>query len=257
MSNKLWAFIFFCLSGLIPSAFGDISWQMTDTSVENNTKKVIQQKIYITADKFAIENENGERFILNFAENILLYVNNKEKSCYTASIDKISQISKGIDDETMKIIDNALKDVPENQREEYKKMMIEKIKSKTDSLSSSNSYFPPQSEFKATGKMETMLGYETKEFVAKDKNGYTYDIWCAEKIKPTVLLDFYKKIELSGLSKKINMKNTLVPMGFPLKYTREKGTDKFTSVITSIDMKTVEDSVFKAPEGFKKKEMVF
>jgi len=233
----------------------DISWEMLDTGSENGYKKVIKQKIFIAKDKFAIENESGEKFIIDLILKKVFYVNKTEKSYYSMDIDKMASISNPIDKDTESIIDDALKNIPESQRAQYKKMMEEKIRSRSDSLAASSG-FPDPSLFKPTGRSKNIIGHDTKEYKATDKSGNSYDVWCSKEIDTKEIIDFYKRIESSGLSGKINMKNTMVPMGFPLVYNFKKGTDSYSSEIISINTNILSDSIFKIPDGFTKKDTI-
>ncbi len=228
-------------------AAADISWEQIDISSVSGEKTTFRQTIFISNDKFAIETADGMRMILNISDNTVTTLDLTEKTYYKVSLKKLEEMQKNIQLETDKMIEDALKNMTEEQRRIYKQRLEQKIE-KTENKTARKE--PSWEEFKPTGKTEKILGYTAAQYSAEGGDGTVYEIWCTEEINTSEPKDFFRNMEKTQLlSDKGPNYSALMP-GFPLKSTQKQGDNIKENKVISIQFDPVPGSVFTVPDDF-------
>ena len=108
----------------------------------------------------------------------------------------------------------------------------------------------PKVEFKKTGKSQKILGYDCEEYLITSENHET-SVWVTDKLGS---FELYKmgggrqRAAVDAWQKEIGSKG-----GFPLlAVTKTDGKDVATMKVTKIEKKSLDESLFKIPEGYQK-----
>ncbi len=107
----------------------------------------------------------------------------------------------------------------------------------------------PKVEFKKTGKTQKLLGYDCDEYIVTSGNNET-DVWITDKLTGFELykLGGARQRAVDAWQKEIGEKG-----GFPLlAVTKTDGKEAATMKVTKIEKKSLDDSLFKIPEGYQK-----
>lgn len=117
------------LAGLFftSASVADITWKLTDIAKELGETITTRQTIFITKNKFAIETDDGMRMILNALDNTFTVIDNNEKTYNTTSLQEMEEKVTDMKLETDKMIEEALKNIPESQRAQYEEMLKQQI----------------------------------------------------------------------------------------------------------------------------------
>ena len=234
-------------------AAADISWEQIDVSSVSGEKITVRQTIYISNDKFAIEAADGMRMILNISDNTVTTLDLTEKTYYKVSLKKLEEMQKNIQSETDKMIEDALKNMTEEQRKIFKQRLEQNI-GKSESKTARKE--PSWEEFKSTGKTENILGYTAAQYSAEGGDGTVYEIWCTEEINTSELKDFFRNVEKTQLLRDGGANYSALMPGFPLKSTQKQGDNIKENKVISIQFDPIPDSVFTVPDGFTLSEPV-
>lgn len=106
-------------------------------------------------------------------------------------------------------------------------------------------------DLKRTGRTDTILGYRCEEWRLDDEDGST-EIWATRELGSFLGFGSRGREEAPPWEKDAATRGL-----FPLKVLHHdpKGKETMTMVATKIDKKTVPDSSFAVPAGYKKMEM--
>lgn len=108
----------------------------------------------------------------------------------------------------------------------------------------------PKSEITKTGKTQKILGYECEEFLVKDGEQES-DVWV------TKALGSFELFRMGGNRQRSNAEAWQKAIGgkggFPLlATTKSGGKDQSNLKVTKVEKKSLDDSIFKIPEGYQK-----
>jgi len=187
------------------------------------------------------------RMILNISDNTVTTLDLTEKTYYKVSLKKLEEMKKNIRSEIDTMIEDALKNMTEEQRRTYKQSLEQKI-GKSESKTARKE--PSWEEFKSTGKTEKILGYTAAQYSAEGGDGTVYEIWCTEDINTSELKDFFRNVEKTQLLSDGGQNYSALMPGFPLKSTQKQGDNIKESKVISIQFDPVPGSVFTVPDGF-------
>ena len=183
--------------------------------------------------------------ILDIETNTLTTLDIKEETYFTATLDELKQMEENIKIETERILEESLKDLPEDQRTEYRKMIEERMKARD-----SETREPLLKDYKATGKSETIIGYTVAHYRAYIGDETLHEIWCTDGIDVAELRDFYSTISKEHLFREMRGDMSKLELGFPLK-SRETADNKVTtSEVTAISFDPVPPTIFAVPDGY-------
>ena len=215
-----------------------------------NQDKIEKQTTFYKKGKMRIESDDGEIIIIR-PDLELSWQINKTEGTYTEI--KFAEIKSGMDmvknmmeSEEMQ---NALKDMPPEQREMMEKMMGKSKKHKSKGLSM-------DIKVVHTGKTEKVNGEkcEIVKVMSGDKTMMTF--WMAKNFD--MGRDIYKQYEAMGIFSKASNKEFAKLKGFPMKTVTNMGfggmSTNVTSTVTKIKKTRVSDKKFELPKGFKKLE---
>ena len=165
-----------------------------------------------------------------------------------ARIDATPQLTTIVDGKTGEVI-NLLKD-----QKTIVRMSAEKMKAAADMISkyAGKNEKSGKPKLTATGKKETINGYETEEYICDTPFGKaTY--WIAPKYPDGVAI----LKQLQSLKSEIwNPTNSNMPdyrdfPGFPIKTIMDMGGSLTTSTVVSVKQETLSDADFAVPKDFK------
>jgi hypothetical protein len=104
-------------------------------------------------------------------------------------------------------------------------------------------------EITKTGKTQKILGYECQEFIVKEGDEVT-DVWVTKDLGKFQMFRMGgpgAKKEADEWQKVIGSEN-----GFPLLATTKEGDEQISKMVaTKVEKKSLDDALFKIPEGFK------
>lgn len=231
-------------------AFCDISWTQDDTVTSDGETDVFTQSIYISGDRFAIETPLGMRIIVDLARGTMTNIDMNEKRFTTMSLDELENMRETMTQDTDAIINEALKSLPEDQREMYRKE-LEKQLADVDMEEPEADMSPSFEEYTATGSSETIAGYSAKQYHTEGDDGSVYEVWCTTDVDIAELEGFFKTASQSSLMNDISSNYSALTLGFPLKSVTTSEDGRMESVVTSVSLDKVSETVFTVPEGFE------
>ncbi|MFC1693643.1 DUF4412 domain-containing protein [Candidatus Latescibacterota bacterium] len=246
--------IFVALTGI---SHADISWEQVDTLREGTEVLSLKQNIYITSNQFAIETSEGMKIILDLTDNIVTTIDSNEKTYFTMSFEALEQMKDNIRSETGKMIEEALKHIPEEQRAEYKQQLEQQMKQSEVSSENKSEDQQPWEKVKQTGKTEEILGYTATHYRTTGKDGTIYELWCAKGIDFTELKVLFEKIKNISMFKDISQNYPALSLGFPLRSKETSNENVFSSEVTSISLKPVSGAHYTIPDGFTESQPSF
>jgi len=168
---------------------------------------------------------------------------------------------KGKGDEGGRMIIRADKKVMWMVRDQ-EKMYLE-FPLKENSVKSGKAAAQGKSNAKKTGKTQTILGYECEEWVTEDGDAVT-SMWVTSKLG-NLLEGFTQAMgKLSGMgggaaAEPSGWKGEMAKMKmFPLKTeTTKNGKPAESMEVTKVEQKTLPQSTFEAPSGYRKQSLDF
>ena len=232
------------------NAFCDISWEQEDTVTSDGETNVFRQTIYIADDRFAIETPLGMRMIVDLAKGTMTTIDLNEKRFSTVTLQELEDMRENMTKNTDAIIEEALKSLPEDQREMYRKE-LEKQLADVEMDTPETDTTPSFEEYKASGSTATIAGYSAKHYRAEDDDGSVYEVWCTGDVDTAELEGFFRTASESSLISDLGGNYNTLTLGFPLKSVMTLDDGRTESVVTSVSTDTVPESVFTVPEGFE------
>lgn len=236
---------------------------MTSTTQDGNDK-VITSKAYIIEDKVLTES-SGDRdgsITLFDAEQETFYIINHKKKEYTEMTREDMEALSAMVGEQMKMLEQQLANLPEAQREAVRKQM-------------SASFGQQQSidhQKEASGNM--VEGWKTDKYVGMEGDQKKSEIYIAsyeelgkDKTDFKALEKFFAMMQ--DFTKSMNQNTPAAAFGFfdesmpafkdgiPIKsiFYNDQGEIFTTSTISSIEEESVDESLFRIPENYKKQQM--
>ena len=231
----------------------DMTWKLIDLAKESGETIITGQTIFITKNKFAIETDDGMRIILNVIDNTFTVINNNEKTFNTTSLQEMEKKVTDMKSETDKMIEEALKNIPENQRGQYEEMLKQQVKD----IEKNEDIEPQWEKFKSTGKTTKIAGYNAVQYVSTGVEGTTYEMWCSKEVEMSEVQDFFENIQKISFFKEMSKNYNVLNFGFPLKTVNTIDDYEYSSEVTSINYGKTPISVFELPEGYNKTESIF
>jgi regulator of replication initiation timing len=251
---RIWRlFLYGCIGFLwaCPSS-ADFSWEQTVTMKENNKTVISTQKIFFTREIFSFDTDDGMRVVVNITANTITTVNDREKKYFTADIDQMEQKIAEIEKQTEQIIADTLKNLPENMRPEYEKMLREKLSSPDNKEN-----IPRAKDYKPTGKTAIITGYNAMQYAARGDSGSVHEMWCTKDINLLEIKEFFAKLREMSFFKNVALDSGIFEIGFPLKIIKHTGSSTYSTEVTAINTQKIEDSIFSIPAGYTESEDVF
>jgi len=234
-------------------SIADITWKLTDIAKESVETMVTIQTIFIKNNQFAIETDDGMRMILNANNNTFTIINNNEKTFNTTSLLEIEEKVTDMKRETDKMIEEALKNIPESQRSQYEEMLRQQM----GNIGKREVTEPRWEKFKPTGKTTKIAGYNAIQYVSKEVDGTTYEMWCSNEVEISEVKGFFENIRKISFFKEMSKNYSVLDLGFPLKTINIIGNYEYSSEVISINYDNISPSVFELPEGYIKTESIF
>ena len=234
--------------------FADISWDEVTTEMEFGEKVTSKESMYLSERKFAQQSEEGVRTIVDFAENTITFINDDEESYYTSDIGDMEKEIQIKQNQAMEAIESVIKNLPEDQREEYKNM----IESQMGEMGESEDLEPASGDYESTGESAEIAGYTARRFIATGEDGTVYELWCAKDLVTDELKKLYTEMQKISLFKDSKGEDPgFFNLGFPLKSIEK--TEEFTTTIEviSFDTKPIPKSIFIIPSGYTETEDMF
>jgi hypothetical protein len=232
------------------SGYSDISWEQIDRVNESGTTTTTTQKISIAGTKFALENDKGFRIILDLNNDTLTTLDLNEKTYTTTTFREISSIRKHYYEMTDSIINDALKNIPDEERSMYKQLLEKRMKTQGTSDTTSQDNRPHYADYKPTGKIKTILGSLSSQYRAMGSDSTLYEIWCTTGISTGEIQNFYKRLQAKGEFTTMRKDVTVLTFGFPLKSSESKKGYFSTSDVSSVSYQAIPASTFTIPEEF-------
>ena len=247
--------LFFVYLGiLVPSlTFADISWEEVTTEMEFGEKVTSKERMYLSKRKFTQESEESVRVIVDFTENTITFINDEEKSYYTTDIDDMGKEIQKKQNQAMEAIESVIKNLPEDQREEYKKI----IESQMGKMGENEDWEPASDDYESTGESAKIAGYTAHRFIAAGVDGTMYEMWCAKDLVTDELKELYTEMQKIYLFKDKSEDPGIFNLGFPLKSVEKTEEITITTEVISFDTKPVPKSKFSIPSGYTETEDMF
>ena len=246
--------LFICTVVLIMISTGlslaDISWEQVDTNDESGEITTFRQKIFFSGKKFAIESSDDIRMIIDLNDNTITTIDMKEKIYFTTYLENMEQLQQNIKKETEKIIEEALKNIPEDQRVLYRQRLEQQMGNINNSDKKPESNEPLRENFIPTGKTETILGYKAVQYRSKSGDGTLFETWCATDIDVSELINFFNSVSKGRLSDEIGQGLSMLNFGFPLKSWDAVGDTVHASEVISISFDPIPASFFTIPDTY-------
>jgi len=236
--------------------FADFSWEEVTTEMEFGEKITTKERMYLSKRKFAQESEDSVRVIVDFAENTITFINDEEKSYYTTDIDEMGKEIQKKQNQAMEALESVIKNLPEDQREEYKKI-IESQMGAMGEMGESQDWEPASDDYESTGESAQIVGYTARRFIATGDDGTVYEMWCARDLVTDELKELYTEIQKIRFFKDNSENPGIFNLGFPLKTVEKTEEITTTTEVISIDTKSVPKSKFSIPSGYTETEDMF
>lgn len=244
----------------ILSAGVEIEYKVTDN--QNNEKH--NQTIYLSDNDFTVHNASDEGNIIYKGDIEVLYVIDHDKKEYfemtRSDVFKISEKLK----QAEKMMQEQLSQMPEEQRKQMKKMLDEKM----GKINRIDMIF----KYEKVGESKNIAGHNAEKY-----NVYINDekddqvLWVTPFSKFDLnqsdfkAFDSFKKYveELfSSIGTSTNIKfdmfwdfSSLKGLPVQIENYNEDGTLRETSVLESIKKKNIDDTLFRVPDGYKRKNL--
>lgn len=241
-----------CASLMIVSGIvtADISWTQTDTITAEGDTVTVRQTISVSGNRFAIETDEGMRMVIDMNTGTVTTIDLTDKIYSSSTIAEIEALTESIRTETDTIIEEALKKMPEDQRDAMREQLREALENREEANDAADTVPTPQ-EYSPTGTSASIAGHTALCFRATDADGTIYEIWCAQDIDTSELIRFFEKAESTSFLEGIGKSYTTLSLGFPLKSVVSGNNERIESTVTAVSFDPLPDSVFSIPNGFR------
>ncbi len=237
----------------VQPVFADISWSMTDTSTEGSEQTVIHQTIHISGERFAIVNDQGMRIIIDLPADTMTMINTTEKTYSVISLSEMAQNIENIQNDTDKMIEEALKQIPAEQRAQYEAI----IRQQMGSIEQPAVQEPEPIDYSPTGESEKIAGYDSKQYTGTDENGAEQELWCSKDVSTDEIMTFYNAISNIDFFNEMPSNDENLDLGFPMKTIIKQDGYIYQSEVTEISFDKVDNGLFTIPNGLEKTEFGF
>jgi len=205
---------------------------------------------YIKSDRMKTEDLTNKTAIIVRLDKELIWNMDHNQKTYSevtfAELEELSQQQAAAmkeSQEQMEEMKKMLESMPPEQRAMMEKQMQQAMQMQ-DAMSE-----PP--EVTKTGKKSKILGYDCEQYRFK-WGAMTWDMWVSDQIVPDIDFSrFYQGFEVA----KPMMEELAKIKGFPLKTIIMTGvagtTSKNTSEVTKVSTKTISNSEFELPQGYR------
>ncbi len=231
----------------------DMSWSMTESSTEGSETTITNQIIHISGERFAIINDQRMHFIIDLPADTMTMIDKNQKTYSTISLTELSQRMSSMQNDTNKMIEEALKQIPAEQRAQYESI----IRQQMGSMEQPAIQESEPIDYSATGKSENIAGYISNQYVGTDENGAKHELWCSKNISTDEIMSFYNTVSSIDFFKDMQSTEETPKMGFPMKTNISGDGFMYRSEVTTISFNKVDAELFSIPKGFKKTEFGF
>ncbi|MCD6307998.1 MAG: hypothetical protein J7M24_03270 [Candidatus Latescibacteria bacterium] len=235
----------FFLVAAAATAFADITWRQTDTVVSADGTRTMLQTIYVTPQRFAIDNSDGLRLIIDLGGDTVTTLDTGKKKYLVSSLSALRRMRDDMKRETRRLIDEAVSRLPGDQRDRYR----EELKKRMGGGSSEESGLV-HGDFQATGETGKLLGHDAKEYRAEADDGTIFLVWCATDMDSAELRRFTENARKTGMLDAVGPQFSSLGLGFPLRPVTITGEMRVESVVTDISHGTIGDGIFIVPAGY-------
>jgi hypothetical protein len=216
--------------------------------------------MYLRPDIMRIDVEDKDRktgIIFQKSSEKMWVIDYEDKSYHTISKEEFAAYKKQFE-EVHKMMEEQLKNLPEDQREHVKKMMAQRSVVMQEK---------PEVTYVKTGEKEQVKNWSTEKYNYKEDDKLVAHYWVVDEAALDVdqkdvqiVHDFSAFISENfdmfsfGASTATFSPNQTFE-GFPVKTVRlEKGKPCVVSTVESITTGSLENSLFEIPKGYSKKE---
>lgn len=223
------------------------------------SQKTRESTTYLQGKRIRTETE-GRVWVLDFEKGMLITINPAAKTYTEMSLKDLKEAQK----QAMEWMGGL-----RAQMEEKMKTMTpearEAMQKKLDALPAGTfgEKKPAKISVKATGKKETINGFDCKEYEVYEDGNLTTQYWLASSVS-TKAFDAYQK-ELSqwleGMgplgASRLREWEYIRDHGFPIKVTRVKpsvGEVSFDREILGVEEKSLDESIFQPPKDYNRTE---
>ncbi len=234
------------------SVRADITWHQTDTLAADGDTTSWQQTLRVTDDRFSIETGDGIRLVIDLAGDTMTTINTADETYMVMSLSALVKMRDAMKRQTRRLIDEAVRSMPEEQREEYRAELEKKLRLQSGVLLDDDASFPDPETFMPTGAEATMLGHGVVEYHAEAEDGTRHEVWCAPDIDTEELEHFMMNAGRTGLIDPATRQFSSLGLGFPLKSVTVTGDRRSESVVTSISRDPIDPAAFATPESYEK-----
>jgi len=226
----------------------DISWKQVDSIISDSETVTIKQTVYVSGDRFAIETTDGMKIIIDLGTGMMTTIDTNEKTYYTVSLNELETMRESMRQETDTLIEEALRDMPADQREVMRKQLKEEM-AKAESADEASDE-PEWNEYKPLGKTDVISGYTAEGYKAEGENGGIYEIWCTKELDMSELRDFFDTASSTDILDDLGRNYSSFPLGFPLKTVTTEDGERTESLVTTVTFDTIPGNVFSIPDGY-------
>ncbi len=247
-SNSFRIFITLLMLFTCAAASADMMWKQEDTITADGKSDTLTQTIYISGPRFAMVSSDGLRIVLDMNAQTLSTIDSGSESFNTVSLAEIDALRDRMANETDAIIEDALKNIPPAERDEYRKLLEEKLKE----MNSDDSAGQKKKHYSAVGDTKSLLGYKAWLYRLEGADGLKEEYWCSREIDTTelaALLDMTKSVKVM---KNLSASFSSLDHGFPLESLIDDGSSVVSSKVIELSFDRIDPAVFSVPETYIK-----
>ncbi|MEW5807081.1 MAG: DUF4412 domain-containing protein [Acidobacteriota bacterium] len=196
-------------------------------------------------------------FIMDLSAQMITQINYGDRSYITSTIQEFVQTMKGAVNTAMKQMEEALKQVPPEQRKMMEEMMRSQMPKQEDCPEA-------KTELRRTGHQETIAGYTAIRYDVLVDGKMTSELWISKgidawkEIDPEKLQKLSAEFEkLAGCGNKTGLSVSdpswkVVAEGFPMRTVMKMGEVTVIELVKA-ESKAIPAAEFQPPAGFARK----
>ncbi len=231
---------------------------------ESGRQQVVLQANQMKTLMFGKGGKPISAFTLNLNNETITQVDYEGRNYFTATIQEYAQTIRGAMTGAMKEMQEALKDVPPEQRQMIEQMMRSQM---GQSGPATQECREPRVELRKSGQQATIVGYSAVHYDVLADGKLTSELWIATGVTAWRELD-QKKLErfaaemakLAGCSSSRSRQGLpggdpswkLASEGYPVR-TVDRGGSGATIEVVKMETRTVPAAEFQPPPGFTRK----
>jgi len=227
-------------------SLADMMWEQEDTVDAGGTTETIKQKIYLSGSRFAIVSGDGLRMVLDMTQGTLSTIDAKEKSYFSVSLTEMTALRERLTQETDTIIEEALTNIPEDQREEYRKQIEKKL---SEIKATAAEKEAGKGQYSSHSETREILGYTTSRY-SLDSDDRKEELWCTREVDTSELELLLRDTKKIKLLKDIGTNFSALQYGFPLMSVIDDGSMKVSSQVTVLSFDRIDPAIFTVPANF-------